>query len=193
MRRRTRRSSINLAIALVGLILTIAVLAVGAYLLSTRYAKSPSAIVSGPLATPTQDELARKEQIAQRVLDAYQAAVEGEPLPRGLAPAVERRIREEVGYPDASHVVAWQPQRPIVWEEVPPPPGYDEETAAVMRATFRGGKGRTEDPSVAPTITVNWGIYPYDLAGMTFEVLLEKRGGEWVATDVADNDGVDGR
>lgn len=31
------------------------------------------------------------------------------------------------------------------------------------------------------------------MAGLTFEVLLERRGGEWVATDVADNGRVDGR
>ncbi len=58
-----------------------------------------------------------------------------------------------------------------------------------MRATFRGGRGVTDDPEAfgGPTQT------PYDLAGLTFEVLLEKRGGEWVATDLADNDQVDGR
>ncbi len=83
----------------------------------------------------------------------------------------------------------WEPERPVVWEEVSPPPGYDEESAAVIRATFRGGRGVTDDPEAfgGPT------QHPYDLAGMTFEVLLEKRGGEWVATDLADNDRVDGR
>ncbi len=139
--------------------------------------------------SPTLDELARKREVAQRALDAYQAAVEGEPLPTGISPELKEEIASQVNPAGRIRTVVWEPQRPIVWEEAPPPPGYDEETATVMRATFRGGRGVTDDPEAfgGPT------RHPYDLAGMTFEVLLEKRSGEWVATDVADNNRVDGR
>ena len=140
-------------------------------------------------ASSTPDELDRKEEIARRVLDAYQSAVEGESLSADISPELGEEIASQVNPSGRIRTVVWLPERPIVWEEVPPPPGYDEETTAVMRATFRGGRGVTDDPEAfgGPT------QIPYDLAGMTFEVLLEKRGGEWVAADVADNDRVDGR
>ncbi len=188
MRRGTRHLSITLPLML-GLMLTVAVLAVSAYLLSTRDAAQPDTEAPGLLPTPTPDELARKEEIAQRVLDAYQAAVEGKPLPAGVSPELRHAIASQINPSGRVRTIVWEPQRPVVWEEVSPPPGYDEESAAVMRATFRGGRGVTDDPEAfgGPTQT------QYDLAGMTFEVLLEKRGGEWVATDLADNDRVDGR
>ncbi len=189
MRRGTHGSPINLAVALVGLILIVAVLAGVMYLLEAPDGAGPTVTRSGLLATPTPDELARKREVAQRALDAYQAAVEGEPLPTGISPELKEEIASQVNPAGRIRTVVWEPQRPIVWEEAPPPPGYDEDTAAVMRATFRGGRGVTDDPEAfgGPT------RHPYDLAGMTFEVLLEKRGDEWVATDVADNDRVDGR
>lgn len=138
---------------------------------------------------PTPDELARKEEIARRVLDAYRAAVEGEPLPAGITPRLRREIASQVNPSGRIRTVVWEPERPVVWDEVPPLPGYDPERAAVMRATFRGGRGVTDDPEAfgGPT------RIPYDMTGLTFEVLLERRGGEWVATDVADNGRVDGR
>ncbi len=188
MRRGTRRLSISPPLVL-GLILTFVLLAAGLYLLVARDAAQPDTASPGLLPTATPDELARKEEIAQRVLDAYQAAVEGKPLPASISPELRQEIASQINPSGRVRTVVWEPERPVVWEEVSPPPGYDEESAAVMRATFRGGRGVTDDPEAfgGPTQT------PYDLAGLTFEVLLEKRGGEWVATDLADNDQVDGR
>jgi hypothetical protein len=138
--------------------------------------------------SPTPDELARKERIAQRALDAYQAAVGGKPLPSGVSPELREEIVSQINPSGRIRTVVWEPERPVVWEQVPPPPGYDPESASVMRATFRGGRGVTDDPEAfgGPT------RIPYDLAGLTFEVLLERRGGAWVATDVVENGRVDG-
>ncbi len=188
MRRGTRRLSISPLLVL-GLILTCVLLAASLYLLVARDAAQPDTAAPGPLPTPTPGELAPKEEIAQRVLDAYQAAVEGKPLPGGISPELRQEIASQINPSGRVRTVVWEPERPVVWEEVSPPPGYDEESAAVMRATFRGGGGVTDDPEAFGGATQT----PYDLAGMTFEVLLEKRGGDWVATDLADNDQVDGR
>ncbi len=187
MRLGTRRSPISPPLVL-SLILTLVLLAAGLYLLVARGATSPGMAAPRLLPTATPDDLARKEEIAQRVLDAYQAAVEGQPLPPGISPELREEIASQVNPSGRIRTVVWEPERPVVWEEAPPPPGYDEASAVVMRATFRGGRGVTDDPEAfgGPT------RHPYDLAGMTFDVLLEKQGGEWVATDLAD-DQVDGR
>ncbi|MDP9381775.1 MAG: hypothetical protein M3Q29_16845, partial [Chloroflexota bacterium] len=112
MRRGTRRSPITLPLML-GLMLTVAVLAASAYLLSTRDAAQPDTAAPGPLPTATPDELARKEEIAQRVLDAYQAAVEGKPLPPGISPELRQEIASQINPSGRIRTIVWEPQRPV--------------------------------------------------------------------------------
>ena len=178
MRRDTPRPPL-----LVPLLLCLAVLLVAAVQLSGRL-RDPD---TGPAPVPTPGDAPNKERLAQLVLDGFEAAVAGRPPPPGLGAEIRRKIAAEVGPADGSHTALWEPLRPVVWEEAPPPDGYEQDAAAVMRATLRGGRGRTEDPSIPN------GVFPYDLAGTTFEVLLESRGGEWAATDLAYADRVDGR
>lgn len=139
--------------------------------------------------TPTDDVAAMKRRAASQVLNAFEGAVAGEQPPASIGTALRRKIAGEIGLPAGSHIAAWEPQRPVQWRETPPPDYLDPEVTTVMRATFREGRGRTEDP----TVPGGAGVYPFDMRGVTFDVLLEERDGAWVPTDLAVNEPVDGR